>query len=314
MFSALANRFRMYKLGAVDQFVMMYGGMRGGVAFALVLLIDDSIVPHARMFVTSTIAMIYWTSFVQGISIKPLVKLFGLKTSEEKNPTMNERINRRIMDHLVAGLEGILGHQSRRGHRNLYNHIDHKYIKPWILRDTTARDQKILETFENKIQDDAVKFMRQNATSFTPFEMTMPNNQVEAENPVDKNDKNDNTDSGFDVTPNSQVPNLHWPIEIKIDQFETPLPSRRNSQYRRSITDPGGVVDIKNLLSINLVEAPNRRRKLSERRWAQDVTSVKDLDISEPVDHPTFTRHQLKEAAKKLTSGKMETCHYLSAK
>ena len=31
----LANRYRLHKLGFVDQFVMMYGGLRGAVAFAL---------------------------------------------------------------------------------------------------------------------------------------------------------------------------------------------------------------------------------------------------------------------------------------
>ena len=264
------------------------------------------------MFVTATIAMIYWTSFVQGISIKPLVKLFGLKTSEEKNPTMNERINRRTMDHLVAGLEGVLGHQSRRGHRNLYNHIDHKYIKPWILRDTTARDQKILETFESKIQDDAVKFMKRNATTFTPFEMVVQKNKLEYGNISDKLDNVHGKEKG---NIENVDPAIHLPIEVKIEEVDSHLPSRRAShmQVRRSITDPGGV-DIGNLLSINLVEVPNRSRRLSERHWVQDVTSVMDLDVAEPVDHPTFTRHQLKEAAKKLTSGTMDTCHYLSTK
>ena len=63
--SGIANRYRLHKLGAVDQFVMMYGGLRGAVAFALVLLIDVKVVPHAHMFVTTTIAMVYWTVFVQ---------------------------------------------------------------------------------------------------------------------------------------------------------------------------------------------------------------------------------------------------------
>ena len=62
---ALANQYRLHKLGAVDQFVMMYGGLRGAVAFALVLLIDPHVVPHAHMFVTTTIAVVYWTVFVQ---------------------------------------------------------------------------------------------------------------------------------------------------------------------------------------------------------------------------------------------------------
>ena len=62
------------------------------------------------MFVTTTIAVVYWTVFVQGITIKPLVKFLNVKTQEgEKDPTMNERIAGRLMDHVVAGMEGILG-------------------------------------------------------------------------------------------------------------------------------------------------------------------------------------------------------------
>ena len=41
--AALANNYRLHKLQAVDQFVMMYGGLRGAVAFALVLLIDPKV-------------------------------------------------------------------------------------------------------------------------------------------------------------------------------------------------------------------------------------------------------------------------------
>ena len=44
IFTGIANRHRLHKLKVVDQFVMMYGGLRGAVAFALVLLIDKKVV------------------------------------------------------------------------------------------------------------------------------------------------------------------------------------------------------------------------------------------------------------------------------
>jgi len=44
---------------------MSYGGLRGAVAFALVLLIDPKIVPLQPMFMTTTIAVVYFTVFFQ---------------------------------------------------------------------------------------------------------------------------------------------------------------------------------------------------------------------------------------------------------
>lgn len=63
--TALANQFRLHKLDKVEKFVMSYGGLRGAVAFALVLLIDRKHVPLQPMFVTTTIAVIYFTVFIQ---------------------------------------------------------------------------------------------------------------------------------------------------------------------------------------------------------------------------------------------------------
>lgn len=66
------------------------------MAFALVLLIDPEIVKLQPMFVTTTIAVIYFTVFIQGITIKPLVKMLNVKTAEKRKPTMNERIHERV--------------------------------------------------------------------------------------------------------------------------------------------------------------------------------------------------------------------------
>lgn len=94
--TALANKFRLHQLSKVEKFVMSYGGLRGAVAFALVLLIDPSAVPLQPMFMTTTIAVVYFTVFIQGITIKPLVKILNVKTAEKRKPTMNERIHERV--------------------------------------------------------------------------------------------------------------------------------------------------------------------------------------------------------------------------
>lgn len=47
---------------------MAYGGLRGAVAFALVLVVDERIVHAKRMMVTTVIALVYFTVFLQGLS------------------------------------------------------------------------------------------------------------------------------------------------------------------------------------------------------------------------------------------------------
>ncbi len=49
-------------------------------------------VPHANMFVTTTIAVVFWTVFIQGTTIKPLGKLLNIKQATEKDLNMNERL------------------------------------------------------------------------------------------------------------------------------------------------------------------------------------------------------------------------------
>nr|AAM63431.1 truncated Na+/H+ exchanger [Aedes aegypti] len=94
--SAMANRFRIHKLSKVDQFVMSYGGLRGAVAFALVLLVSTDHIPLQPMFVTNTNAVIYFTVFLQGITTKPLVRVLNVKRANKRKPTMNERIHERV--------------------------------------------------------------------------------------------------------------------------------------------------------------------------------------------------------------------------
>lgn len=123
----LANRFRLHKLEKVEKFVMSYGGLRGAVAFALVLLVDPKKVKKQPLFVTATISVVFFTvffqvrrlsvlfavkfkdgdqcqmiiyffnfCFAQGITIKPLVKFLKVKRANKREKTMNERIHEKV--------------------------------------------------------------------------------------------------------------------------------------------------------------------------------------------------------------------------
>lgn len=75
---------------------MSYGGLRGAVAFALVLLIDPYKVKQTPLFVTTTIAVVYFTVFIQGITIKPLVEFLKVKKANKFERTMHERVQEKV--------------------------------------------------------------------------------------------------------------------------------------------------------------------------------------------------------------------------
>jgi len=159
---AIANKFRIKKLDWLEQFIMMYGGLRGGVAFALVLTITEDVAPHAKMFVTATLAMVYFTVFVQGITIGPLVRLLKVRTRKSAEPSMAVRVTERLMDQTKTGIEDILGDNSEvpLRVRNWYKRVADQYLKPLLLRPEARANDKMLETFEVLQTQDAMLLVK----------------------------------------------------------------------------------------------------------------------------------------------------------
>lgn len=59
------NWFRLVPLDKIDQVVMSYGGLRGAVAFALVVLLDGHKVKAKDYFVATTIVVVFFTVMFQ---------------------------------------------------------------------------------------------------------------------------------------------------------------------------------------------------------------------------------------------------------
>ena len=56
----------MKKINLQEQFIMAYGGLRGGVGFSLVKMVDREVVPTAHMFVTTVLVTVMSTVWIQG--------------------------------------------------------------------------------------------------------------------------------------------------------------------------------------------------------------------------------------------------------
>ncbi|KAK4012857.1 hypothetical protein OUZ56_025108 [Daphnia magna] len=162
----LANYFRLHQLNRVEKFVMSYGGLRGAIAFALVLLIDPNRIPRQPLFVTATISVVFFTVFVQGITIKPLVEFLKVKREEKWEKTMNERLHEKMLDYTMAGVVDILGQLSSNKVRDKFKQLDYAYIRPHLIREKKHHEPKIFETYSKLTLQDAIEFARRNPSSW----------------------------------------------------------------------------------------------------------------------------------------------------
>ncbi|XP_071631037.1 probable Na(+)/H(+) antiporter nhx-3 isoform X3 [Temnothorax longispinosus] len=289
--SALANQFRLHKLDKVEKFVMSYGGLRGAVAFALVLLIDPKHVPLQPMFVTTTIAVIYFTVFIQGITIKPLVKILNVKRAEKRKPTMNERIHERIMDHTMAGIEDIVGKHGNHHVRDKFKRFDNKFIRPYLVRDYCGAEPKILETYSKLAMKDALDYIRRNASTIGNISGT------ESMSAIFRNYSNTGQ---FNGSPSCSQLESGWNIDLQELEYN---PSKKD------LTD----ARIHHLLAEELCKPYKRSSSIKHhRRLSYSRHAVNDRDLSTQVNYKMHMnirrmvgeKHRHKRSKKLLKDGK----------
>ena len=64
--TSITNSFRMKRINLQEQFIMAYGGLRGGVGFSLLKMIDSKVIPAADIFVTTGLMVVMATVWIQG--------------------------------------------------------------------------------------------------------------------------------------------------------------------------------------------------------------------------------------------------------
>ncbi|XP_037671479.1 sodium/hydrogen exchanger 5 isoform X2 [Choloepus didactylus] len=169
------NQFRLVPLDKIDQVVMSYGGLRGAVAFALVILLDRTKVPAKDYFVATTIVVVFFTVIVQGLTIKPLVKWLKVKRSEHHKPTLNQELHEHTFDHILAAVEDVVGHHGYHYWRDRWEQFDKKYLSQLLMRRSAyrIRDQ-IWDVYYRLNIRDAISFVDQGGHVLSSAGLTLP--------------------------------------------------------------------------------------------------------------------------------------------
>ncbi|XP_011910891.1 PREDICTED: sodium/hydrogen exchanger 2 isoform X1 [Cercocebus atys] len=133
------NRFRTIPLTFKDQFIIAYGGLRGAICFALVFLLPAAVFPRKKLFITAAIVVIFFTVFILGITIRPLVEFLDVKRSNTKQQAVSEEIYCRLFDHVKTGIEDVCGHWGHNFWRDKFKKFDDKYLRKLLIRENQPK-------------------------------------------------------------------------------------------------------------------------------------------------------------------------------
>ncbi|XP_075995322.1 Na(+)/H(+) exchanger beta-like [Genypterus blacodes] len=147
--TSIINKFRIVKLTKKDQFIVAYGGLRGAIAFSLGFVLAES---HMKnMFLTAIITVVFFTVFVQGMTIRPLVELLAVKKKKESKRSINEEIHTQFLDHLLTGIEDICGHYGHHHWKDKLNRFNKTYVKKWLIAGDRSSEPQLI-SFYNKME------------------------------------------------------------------------------------------------------------------------------------------------------------------
>ncbi|XP_061573278.1 sodium/hydrogen exchanger 1 isoform X2 [Cololabis saira] len=166
--TAIINKFRIVKLTTKDQFIIAYGGLRGAIAFSLGFLLDPKHFEMREIFLTAIITVIFFTVFVQGMTIKPLVELLAVKKKQEAKRSINEEIHTQFLDHLLTGIEAICGHYGHHHWKDKLNRFNKKYVKKCLIAGQRSKEPQLVAFYHKMEMKHAIELVESGVGSKMP--------------------------------------------------------------------------------------------------------------------------------------------------
>ncbi|KJH43584.1 sodium/hydrogen exchanger 3 [Dictyocaulus viviparus] len=156
------NKFRHKKFTKIDQLILSYGGLRGAIAFGLAISIPETIMAR-KMFITTTIVVIFFTVFLQGTTIRPLVNYLNVETKDDRPATMTESVYNKYLDYMMSGLEDIAGQQGHYSLRDNFERFNAKVLRPILMRNEEKQNfdaSTIIRAYQKITLEDAMNLTK----------------------------------------------------------------------------------------------------------------------------------------------------------
>jgi len=141
IFSAVVNIRRMEKISVKEQLIMTWGGLRGAVGFSLAMVLKEHLW-YRELFLTTALVMVLFTVFLQGGTIKLLVKLLKIDLQESPDALIGIEVQNKVMENITQGMNSICGNMETRG--KLRQHLKNL--------DTIIKDKLIHDESKDQLQ------------------------------------------------------------------------------------------------------------------------------------------------------------------
>jgi len=144
-FSALVNLKRLDKITLREQLIMTWGGLRGAVGFSLAMVLQEGLW-YRELFVTTALVMVLFTVFLQGGTIKLLVKQLNIELESDQGSVIGVEVQDKVMEDITSGMVAVCGNQGARGRlANRLRGLDKKVKKLLIHDDSKSQLQRRFE-------------------------------------------------------------------------------------------------------------------------------------------------------------------------
>ncbi|XP_006761187.2 PREDICTED: LOW QUALITY PROTEIN: sodium/hydrogen exchanger 4 [Myotis davidii] len=292
----VSNRFRTFPFSIKDQCIIFYSGVRGAGSFSLAFLLPLSLFPRKKMFVTATLVVIYFTVFIQGITIGPLVRYLDVKKTNKKE-SINEELHIRLMDHLKAGIEDVCGQWSHYQVRDKFKKFDHKYLRKILIRKNLPRSS-IVSLYKKLEMKQVLEMAETGALSATAFSRPHQAQQTQGTKRLSPEDVASMRDllmhNMYQVRQRTPSYNKYSLKPRAAEKQAKEILTRRQNTLRESMRKghslpwgkPAGAKNIRYLyvdssdseLSFIMFNAHSPTRSLQERPRTQQITTRKSLN------------------------------------
>ncbi|KAA0188850.1 Sodium/hydrogen exchanger [Fasciolopsis buskii] len=141
------------KISFTEQTILIYGGLRGAVAFSLAILISDNKLGpqgeyNRRLIITATLFIILFTVGFMGMTMKPLVRLLKIRMQAKQTLSLMSSLNTNMLDETMTAIEVISGAKGRNRVRDWIIRMDERYVRHWLQREPETHDQKLIKVYE----------------------------------------------------------------------------------------------------------------------------------------------------------------------